>query len=392
MGILKIQLSEITKLETASYSREELGLLYRVTNEKTVLLADNGYSYILNNQGQAFLLGDDDLIRAGLGLERGINGIIPTPKIGQIIAIASYYHCLFLNSEGQVFSLGDNRVGQLGLGDNESRKVPTQIEASEIGRILAIATGSWFSLLLNSEGQVFSFGNNEYGNLGLETEDEQLTPTLIEAPDLGRIVAIAAGSFYSLLLNSEGHVFHFGQIISSDQCNLLPTRIITSDLGRVVAIAANGFHSLFLNSQGQVFSFGRSDNGQLGLGNKEDREIPTLLEYPELGRIIAISAGYFHSLILNSQGQVFAFGSNGNGELGKDYQDSSLVAKCINTPVLIKSPLIGKIVAISAGDHHSLIINTKGQIFGFGINENGQLGLGDIRNRYSPTLIPNLGS
>jgi alpha-tubulin suppressor-like RCC1 family protein len=106
-----------------------------------------------------------------------------------------------------------------------------------------------------------------------------------------------------------------------------------------------------------------------------------LIEAPWIGDIIGISAGGEHSLILNSNGQVFSFGGNMCGHLGLGDEKNR------NQPTIIKNIGIGRIAAISAGVCHSLIANSEGQVFSFGSNLSGQLGLGDNKNRSIPTLI-----
>jgi hypothetical protein len=145
-------------------------------------------------------------------------------------------------------------------------------------------------------------------------------------------------------------------------------------------IAAGSAHSLILDSQGQVFGFGLNDDGQLGLGDIINRNVPTLIDNISIGQIISVSCGGNHSLLLNSQGQVFSFGDKG-AVLGLGS------SKIKGFPMFIKTKKIGKIIAISAGNNHSLLLNSHGQVFSFGIGHNGKLGLGDTKTRNTPTLI-----
>jgi hypothetical protein len=82
----------------------------------------------------------------------------------------------------------------------------------------------------------------------------------------------------------------------------------------VKAIAAGWWHSLALTESGEVYAWGSNGRGQLGLGDTEDRHTPT--QVPGLGRVKAIAAGGEHSLALTESGEVYAWGSNGHGQLG----------------------------------------------------------------------------
>lgn len=248
---------------------------------------------------------------------------------------------MILTDQHSVLSFGDDRYGQLGIGNQYYESIPLIVRVSGSSEIIAISAGEFHSLILDSKGQVFSFGENKDGQLGLGAMNFRDIPTLIE----------------------------------------------TSGIGEIVAISAGGSHSLILNSHGQVFSFGSNDEGQLGLGleNIDHKSVPTLIEASEIGDIVSISASFNHSLLLNSQGQVFGFGSNQTQQLG------STRGEYETEPILIEHSDFGRIIAISAGNYYSLIMNSQGQVFGFGFNESGRLGLGNENMRpVPPTLIRGL--
>jgi alpha-tubulin suppressor-like RCC1 family protein len=292
--------------------------------------------------------------------------------LGQTLAIsAGYNHSLFFNTHDQVFIAGTDDSRPLG--------------EFNFNQIKEISAGENFSLILNTQGQVCSFGVNDYGQLGLgETEEIISIPTMIDDSEMSEIMAVSAGTFHSLFLNVNGQVFGCGnymhnnkrmtrsEYLSSRHKEYLriPTLIDTQGLGTMIAVSAGGEHSLILNFQGQVFSFGANNVGQLGLGHLNPQSTPTLIESSVIGVIVAISAGSSHSLVLNSQGQVFGFGNNVCGQIGL----GSL--RVVRSPKLIDHPEIGRIVAISSGESHNLIMNQQGQVFSFGNNELGQLGLG----------------
>jgi alpha-tubulin suppressor-like RCC1 family protein len=123
-----------------------------------------------------------------------------------------------------------------------------------------------------------------------------------------------------------------------------------------------------------------------GLGGPmQTFNLPMLIDDPKIGTIVAISAGSSSSFILNSQGQIFGFGNGQSGRLGignSMFQYS---------PVLISGSGIGKVLDITTGQYHSLLLNDQGQIYSFGDNESGRLGLGDTKEKWVPMLIEKLG-
>jgi alpha-tubulin suppressor-like RCC1 family protein len=383
---------------------------------KSQIAAGGDFSLVLCSNNQLYSFGNN---RSGqLGLESKIkSGRMPRPlkmaSLGQIAAIsAGGSHSLLLNSQGQVFSFGSHQYGQLGLGPLIGNCIsgPLMIKTSEIGKIIAVSAGEFHSLILNDQGQVFSFGNNNHGQLGQGDLIGRNVPTLINPFGIGWIIAISAGGTHSLILNDQGQVFGFGyngyaQFGLGDKVDRLVPILIDS-IGDIVAISAGGDHSLFLNDQGQVFSCGSNICGQLGLGWRagfggiipmlpglgaglggpmQTFNLPMLIDDPKIGTIVAISAGSSSSFILNSQGQIFGFGNGQSGRLGignSMFQYS---------PVLISGSGIGKVLDITTGQYHSLLLNDQGQIYSFGDNESGRLGLGDTKEKWVPMLIEKLG-
>src|SRR5205085_1130517 len=145
-------------------------------------------------------------------------------------------------------------------------------------------------------------------------------------------------------------------------------------------ISAGASHSLILTNTGQIYAFGSNDDGQLGLSDNNNKNIPTLIL--NLNHIIQIAAKSVRSLALSNTGQIYAFGANYFGQLGLGNNIDK------NIPTLI--PNLNHIIQIAARGAHSLVLSNTEQIYTFGNNYFGQLGLGDNSNRHIPMLIPNL--
>src|SRR5437868_1093097 len=192
-----------------------------------------------------------------------------------------------------------------------------------------IIVGGNHSIILNNDGQIYTYGHNNKGQLGLGDNIKRNIPTLM--PNIRNLIAITGG----------------------------------------------GLHSIILNDKGQIYTFGYNDYGRLGLGDYDRRNIPTLIN--NIYNIIAISVGGLHSMILNERGQIYTFGDNGCGQLGLG-DNASKHNTNRNTPTLI--PNISNIIAITAGGLHSMILNERGQIYTFGDNDCGQLGLGDNASKH----------
>lgn len=133
----------------------------------------------------------------------------------------------------------------------------------------------------------------------------------------------------------------------------------------VTAVAAGLHHTLVLESDGSLWAMGNNGSGQLGDGTTTDRHVPTLIVH---SNVVAIAAGNYHSLFLTSDGNLWAMGGNANGELG----DGTTIDQHSPEQITFK----GGVTAISAGGVHSLFVRSNA-LWGMGWNGNGQLGTGN---------------
>eukprot|EP01080_Neovahlkampfia_damariscottae_P008159 gene8159-12619_t len=161
-----------------------------------------------------------------------------------------------------------------------------------------------------------------------------------------------------------------------NQENLRTTLGDTID--RNYPVALDSQYNDILLKYNQVYSFGDGSYGKLGVGNTDQHNSPHLI--PGHTDIIMVSAGVYHSLILNEKGYVFAFGSNSHGKLGIGSTTDRW------TPTLVVENN-GNIKKISSGGEHSGMLTNDGKVYFFGDNNNRQLGIGDTS---TDSLVPNL--
>ncbi len=306
-----------------------------------------------------------------------------------IKACAGDRHNFALTADGLLSGWGLNTYGQTGTGGIPAE--PLQGKA-----IASIAAGGSHSLALCSDGSTYAWGQNNYGALGDGSSTSSSAPVAVKTDGVlaGRTPsAVAAGTRHSLLLTADGRVFSwgynfYGQLGNGSKTNSnVATQVSNTGAlaGRTItAIAAGDAHSLALSSDGQVFAWGKNDDGQLGDGTTTDRNAPVavLANGTLAGKtVLAIAAGEGHSLALASDGTVFAWGRNTHGQLG----DGGTTQQA--SPVVVSAPegwSADPIVAIAAGSSHSLALSSSGMAFSWGRNLSGQLGNGGT----SQSLVP----
>ncbi len=352
-----------------------------------------------NSNGQ---LGDNSTTNRRVPVEVEHRGVLTGKTIVQVARGAS--HSLALCSDGTVAAWGRNTDGQLGDNSTTDRLVPVVVNSTAgtsalAGKtVVAVTAGNSHSLALCVDGTLVAWGRNTSGQLGDNSTTGRQVPVAVNmtagtsALANKTVVAIATGNAHSLALCSDGTVVAWGsgsegQLGNNSAGNSLAPVAVnvaarTSELAgkTVVAIAAGGTHSLALCSDGRVVAWGNNDYGKLGNDSWTNHYVPVGVNVAAgtsalAGKtVVAIAAGNIHSLALCSDGTVTAWGYNYRGELGNNstsyYQVPVAVSVAAGT-----STLAGKtVVAIAAASSHSLALCSDGTMAAWGYNGEGQLG------------------
>uniref|UniRef100_A0A7N8WX60 HECT and RLD domain containing E3 ubiquitin protein ligase 4 n=1 Tax=Mastacembelus armatus TaxID=205130 RepID=A0A7N8WX60_9TELE len=294
----------------------------------------------------------------------------------------------FLLEDGTVYTCGCNDLGQ--LGHDKSRKKPEQVVALDAQIIEAVSCGESHTLALNDKGQVFSWGLGSDGQLGLNNFEECVrVPRNIKSLSDVQITQVACGYWHSHALSRGGQVFSWGQNrygqlgLGINGQSISTPQIIQSLQGIPFAqISAGGAHSFALTLSGAVFGWGRNKFGQLGLNDTNDRYFPSLLKSLRSQRVIHISCGEDHTAALTKLRGVFTFGAGGYGQLGHNSTNHEINPRKV-------FELMGNVVTqIVCGRQHTLAFTpSSGKMDSFGLGGNGQLGTRSTCNRKSPALV-----
>ena len=339
------------------------------------------YAWGLNFYGQ---LGDNSTTPR--------NTRVPVSGITDAISIAGRDHSLAVKPDGTVWAWGKNDKGQLGDNTTTQRLVPVPV--TDLTGVTSVAAGGLHSLALKSDGTVWAWGSNGYGQLGDPTTKQRLVPVQVTGVD--GVTSVAAGVFHSLALKSDGTVWawgfnNYGQL-GDNTTTVRPVPVQVTGLTGVRSVAAGIFHSLALKSDGTVWAWGDNYFGQLGDNTTTQRQTPVRVKgvggVGTLTSITAISAGNVNGLALKSDGTVWAWGDNYNGQLG----DNTFTPRL--TPVQVKGvggvETLTGVSSIASGVSGSLARKTDGTVWAWGFGGLGQMGNG-TSNPFNLTPVQTTG-
>lgn len=296
----------------------------------------------------------------------------------------------------------------LGLGENEPSigpavPRPRRIAGLEGVRIVELAAGLEHTLMRSHGGAVYSCGKGFSGQLGHGDETSISTPRRIE-PLLhgglqlehhGLAEMISAGHDHSLVLTKTGLVYSFGSGINgrhghgetTNQWHPKPIKSLEREFIRFIEAGAS--HSFAVNRQGELFAWGLGGSGQLGLGPCEptyQRIKPTKVEYFTFEHIEVkqVSAGAAHTLVVDTDGKLYSFGFGTYGRLGHGDREDVFV------PKRVEGALAGVEVKYAlAGLEHSVVLTESSQVYTFGSDARGKLGHGHKTSMALPRGVRN---
>ncbi|KAF3439300.1 hypothetical protein FNV43_RR17576 [Rhamnella rubrinervis] len=282
---------------------------------------------------------------------------------------------------------GNGDYGRLGLRSLNSqwRPAPVLCSSFQDQGLRAIACGGAHTLFLTDTGRVYATGLNDFGQLGI-SEDTTYTTEPVELTGLQKeIVQMSAGYYHSCAITADGEIYMWGKN-ADGQLGLgkrapkvvhIPTKV-ESLVGITIKMAALGSeHSVAVTDGGEALSWGEGGSGRLGHGHessifgffKSNSEYtPRLIKKLEGIKIKHVAAGLLHSACTDENGSVYIFGERAVPKLGFGGVNN------LSTPAMISKLPCSREVA--CGGYHTCVLSSGGDLYTWGSNENGCLGIG----------------
>ncbi|XP_057402378.1 probable E3 ubiquitin-protein ligase HERC3 isoform X3 [Balaenoptera acutorostrata] len=314
-------------------------------------------------------------------------------------------------------------LGQPGMSPNLQGIVaePQVCGFTSDRRVKEVACGGNHSVFLLEDGEVYTCGLNTKGQLGHEREGNK--PEQIGALADQHIVHVACGESHSLALSDRGQLFSWGAgsdgqlgLVTTEDSVAVPRLIQKLNQQTILQVSCGNWHCLALaaaavlrqplcsscfsqglddegaghhccsqslsGGDGQFFTWGKNSHGQLGLGKEfPSQASPQRVRSLEGIPLAQVTAGGAHSFALSLSGAVFGWGMNNAGQLGlSDEKDRE-------SPCHVKLLRTQKVVYISCGEEHTAVLTKSGGVFTFGAGSCGQLGHDSMNDEVNPRRV-----
>ncbi|XP_078172079.1 regulator of chromosome condensation (RCC1) family protein [Carex rostrata] len=193
-------------------------------------------------------------------------------------------HTAAVTEDGELYGWGWGRYGNLGLGDRNDRLTPEKVTSTEGVKMLLVACGWRHTITVSTSGSLYTYGWSKYGQLGHGDFEDHLVPHKLEALKDTSISQVSGGWRHTMALTSEGKLYgwgwnKFGQVgvgDNTDHCS--PAQVNFPDNQNIVQVSCGWRHTIALTERKNVFSWGRGTSGQLGHGDILDRNTPKMVE------------------------------------------------------------------------------------------------------------------
>ena len=297
-----------------------------------------------------------------------------------------------------IYAWGKNKYGELGINNARTSLFPSPVSSLKLSLINQVASGGRNSMILTTDGQLLVCGSNIFNLLAsnAKIQNNEVYQKVFKSikffeENEEKIKEIAVAEFHSLALNENGEIYGWGGNLynklgqTNGLCGL-PSKIFIKR--KIVSIACGDYHSCALSENGVLYTWGGGgesyNKGQCGQGSKKDVESPKKVEFfTKKGlHVVKVACGGYHTIVMDEKNELYGFGKGVFGQCGYGQ----------NEKINFNDKNLNKIIDIKCGGEHSLFLSDNGKVYSCGHGYFGQLGLGNNKNVKSPILVNSLSN
>mmetsp|Transcript_29366 Transcript_29366/g.47412 ORF Transcript_29366/g.47412 Transcript_29366/m.47412 type:complete len:792 (-) Transcript_29366:878-3253(-) len=296
-------------------------------------------------------------------------------------------HTAALTEAGEVLTWGEGAGGRLGHMPERDCLLPVLVRELCGKMVTAVECGDFHTMALLDNGEVYSWGNGDQGQLGHGNSMSQMVPKQISSLFGQMVIQIACGSYHSAAVTDHGVLWmwgenHWGQLGVDDKVvKWSPTALKMPPDKRVARVACGCWHSACVTDDGEVYTWGNGSSGQLGHGNKDSSQVPVRVAALANSHMRRISCGRKHTAAVSDKDSVYMWGSGFLGN-AKETQETA--------PVVVKALEGRQVQNVVCGAEHTAALTVLGELYIWGNGLSCRLGIGDEKNHLSPLVLEGL--
>lgn len=314
---------------------------------------------------------------------------------GNVQAVsAGYTHTMILKTDGTLWAVGQNNAGQLGDGTTIDRRTPVQVMSD----VQAVSAGVGYTMIVKADGTLWATGNNAFGQLGDGTVTNRNLPVQV----MSGVRSVSAGWAHTMIVKTDGGLWATGSNAVGQFGNRtnVGSALPVGVWGGVRSVSVGRFHTMIVGTLGTLWAAGSDCREQLGAvpgGCTNDASEYKLFQNGS--GVQEVSSGEDYTMLVLTNGELLATGSNGSGQLGivnPTFPTGGYIHECYgdvagSTELVPCQPgftrVMSGVQAVSAAMKHTMILKTDGTLWATGRNNLGQLGNGTLTDFNTPVQV-----
>jgi alpha-tubulin suppressor-like RCC1 family protein len=280
--------------------------------------------------------------------------------------------------------------GVLGIGNDFDQNLPQQVTTPSATGWATVSAGAFHTCATRTDGTLWCWGDNGAGRLGIGNTVAQELPQQVTTPAATGWATVTAGGAHTCATRTDTTLWCWGSNLtgqlgigsSTVTSEHLPQQVTTPSATGWAAVTAGDSHTCATQTDQTLWCWGYNNSGQVGIGSTApNANLPQQVTTPAATGWATISAGGFHSCATRTDGTLWCWGANYDGQLGIGSSASKhlpqQVAKSATTPW----------ATVSAGGLHSCATRTNRTLWCWGYNNSGELGIGNTTIQYRPQRV-----